>query len=104
MEHPVRTASCELLRLEESGRRWARGKCSHPWDCSKCPVMRRALEKVDPQTAVGWECFSCVDETPKEGRKLPGYYTGSGEPGLPPGCTRCGYPGQILQLVLRGGT
>lgn len=106
MDHPIRTAFCHLLFLENGGKLNSKGKpidigkrrslCNRPYDCSTCDVMQRSLRQIPPGTSATWECVDCLEKTKSQPRALPGYFT-SGE------CPRCGYETSFLQLVLRSG-
>ena len=106
---------------QEVGDFGIRARCSRPWDCGTCSLMRKWIEARQAQGWFsGWECSDCLKRTAKfdlgdggGGRELPGFYQ-AGRRAYPPddlnydadrpgllGCTRCGFETSFLQLVLR---
>lgn len=127
MRNPVRVAFCPLLFkhnggqfkngkpvLEPTRSGYIRGRCDAPYDCGECPLLSAFLHKKQQDGyTIGWECTTCVVETKKIPRELPGYYQ-SGRLRESPtetllvdedrpldGCTRCGKGTSLLQAVLR---
>jgi hypothetical protein len=95
--------------------------CDTAFDCGVCPLMHEWVAAEHAQGwSVDWECWVCVKlnthgkDGPGVDRRFPGFYQSgrpSGDDGSPDdrdddcppltGCTSCGQPRSILQLVLR---
>lgn len=123
MSEPTKTAFCPLYFSFHGGQFNERGMavfdrvpiagmCDRAFDCGTCALMSKWLnEMFDDGWDIGWECDKCLKQTyepDKEAgirRNLPGFFQSTQPdeqaPGYIPGCTRCGWPGSFLQVILR---
>jgi hypothetical protein len=122
VSHSTKTAFCPLYFSAHGGRFTDRGHpifsdqvpglCDRAFDCGTCSEVSNWVSQMVPAGyRVGWECDKCLKETLFEDRGLgvhrvlPGLYQSSQpdeyEPGFLSGCTRCGWPGTFLQIILR---
>jgi hypothetical protein len=124
-DRPTRIAFCKILfgrnggtftakGLPRFGIDDARGNCDRGSDCGECSLLQEWLKVMHAQGwDWSWECDKCLRDSDKandngeDRRFAQGFYQSGGTPSEEvtapslPGCTRCGWESNFLQLVLR---